>query len=215
MRHFKHVGLSTAIGLAALLACSQPASAFSSTGAVSMQATQLIARQTQTSFIDVDGSSGPSQGDEIVVSGDLLRNSVPVGNYGEVCTMTRTAPDDEFDLQCTGSLLLAEGDITFQGRFTSTAAAPATSSSRSPEAPGSTAKPPATSKPSTSVPQIRSSTSTSATDTVGDASPSGSATSPAVPLPRPSAHDSAENSTRSRPFSRLASNPRSLVHGRP
>ncbi|WP_329167159.1 dirigent protein (plasmid) [Streptomyces sp. NBC_01717] len=124
MRHFKHVGLSTAIGLAALLACSQPASAFSSTGAVSMQATQLIARQTQTSFIDVDGSSGPSQGDEIVVSGDLLRNSVPVGNYGEVCTMTRTAPDDEFDLQCTGSLLLAEGDITFQGRFTSTAAGP-------------------------------------------------------------------------------------------
>ncbi|MGW3738964.1 allene oxide cyclase barrel-like domain-containing protein [Streptomyces sp. NPDC005148] len=124
MRHFKHVGLSAAMGLTALLACSQPAWAFSSTGAVSMQATQLIARQTQMSFIDADGSSGPSQGDEIVVSGDLLRNSVPVGNYGEVCTMTRTAPADEFDLQCAGSLLLAEGDIAFQGRFTVTAAGP-------------------------------------------------------------------------------------------
>ncbi|WP_030977170.1 MULTISPECIES: allene oxide cyclase barrel-like domain-containing protein [unclassified Streptomyces] len=124
MRHFKRVGLSAAIGLAALLACSQPASAFSSTSVVSMQAAQLIARQTQSSFIDVDGSSGPSQGDEIVVSGDLLRNSVPVGNYGEVCTMTRTAPADEFDLQCAGSLFLAEGDITFQGRFTVTAAGP-------------------------------------------------------------------------------------------
>ncbi|MET7552509.1 hypothetical protein ABZS95_43695 [Streptomyces sp. NPDC005479] len=124
MRLFKHVGLSAGIGLAALLACSQPASAVSGTGAVSMQAAQLIARQGQMSFIDVDGSSGPSQGDEIVVSGDLLRNSVPVGNYGEVCTMTRTAPADEFDLQCAGSLFLAEGDITFQGRFTVTAAGP-------------------------------------------------------------------------------------------
>ena len=71
MRHFKRVGLGAAIGLAALLACSLPASAFSGTAAVSMQAAQLIARQTQMSSLDVDGSSGPSQGDEIVVSGDL------------------------------------------------------------------------------------------------------------------------------------------------
>ncbi|MFI6849666.1 dirigent protein [Kitasatospora sp. NPDC050467] len=76
------------------------------------------------SSIDVDGSSGPSQGDEIVVSGDLISGSTTVGNYGEVCTLTRTAPLDEFDLQCAGSLSLLQGQITFQGRFTVTAAGP-------------------------------------------------------------------------------------------
>lgn len=38
--------------------------------------------------------------------------------------MTRTALADEFDLQCAGSLFLAKADITFQGRFTVTAAGP-------------------------------------------------------------------------------------------
>ncbi|WP_260848722.1 dirigent protein [Streptomyces sp. SLBN-118] len=88
------------------------------------QVFQLVARQTQISSIDVDGSSGPSQGDELVVSGDLLRDSATVGNFGEVCTTTRTAPGDEFDLQCAGSLSLTQGQITFQGRFNVTAAGP-------------------------------------------------------------------------------------------
>ncbi|MFI6448035.1 hypothetical protein [Kitasatospora sp. NPDC050543] len=128
MRPFKHLGLSAATGLAALLVCSSPASAVSDTGPApeseAKEVFQLIARQTQISNIDVDGSSGPSQGDEIVVSGDLLLGSATVGNYGEVCTLTRTAPLDEFDLQCAGSLSLIQGQITFQGRFTVTAAGP-------------------------------------------------------------------------------------------
>ncbi|MEU9013578.1 hypothetical protein AB0D12_28215 [Streptomyces sp. NPDC048479] len=124
MRHFKHVGLSAATGLVALLVCSHPASASSSTGPGPENVHQLIARQTQISSIDVDGSSGPSQGDEFVVSGNLIHGSATVGNFGEVCTITRTAPADEFDLQCVGSLTLTEGQITFQGRFTVTAAGP-------------------------------------------------------------------------------------------
>nr|WP_254708059.1 hypothetical protein [Streptomyces lunaelactis] len=71
---------------------------------------ELVARQTQIS--------------EIVVSGDLIFGSATVGNFGEVCTMTRTAPLDEFDLQCAGSLTLAQGQITFQGQFTVTGAGP-------------------------------------------------------------------------------------------
>ncbi|NUK72019.1 hypothetical protein HRW23_27335 [Streptomyces lunaelactis] len=118
--------VSAATGLAALLVCSHPASASSSTTPVPEPEAvfELVARQTQISSIDVDGSSGPSQGDEIVVSGDLIFGSATVGNFGEVCTMTRTAPLDEFDLQCAGSLTLAQGQITFQGQFTVTGAGP-------------------------------------------------------------------------------------------
>lgn len=126
MRYFKHAALSAATGMAALLFCSQPASA-ATAGADPFpkeEVFQLIAKQTQGSFIDVDGSSGPSQGDEFVISGDLLRGSVPIGTYGEVCTLTRTAPADEFDLQCVGELALPQGQLTVQGRFTVTAAGP-------------------------------------------------------------------------------------------
>ncbi|WP_405623831.1 dirigent protein [Streptomyces sp. NBC_00076] len=128
MRHFKHVGLSAATGLAALLVCSHPALASSNpapertTGRE--RVVQLIAKQTQASSIDVDGSSGPSQGDELVISGDLLFFNNTIGTFGEVCTMTRTAPLDEFDLLCAGSLSLTQGQITFQGRFTVTSAGP-------------------------------------------------------------------------------------------
>ncbi|MFF4230089.1 hypothetical protein [Streptomyces sp. NPDC001820] len=124
MRHFKHVGLSAATGLAALLVCSHPASASSSTGPENERVFQLVARQTQSSSIDVDRSSRPSQGDEFIVSGDLLLEGSKVGNFGDVCTITRTAPGDEVDLQCVGSLSLSPGQITFQGRFTTTAAGP-------------------------------------------------------------------------------------------
>ncbi|GGT22232.1 hypothetical protein GCM10010271_26980 [Streptomyces kurssanovii] len=129
MRHFKHVGLSAATGLAALLVCSHPASASSTTGheprPPKEEVFQLVAKQTQGSgFIDVDGSSGPSQGDEIVTTGDLFADATAVGDYGQICTLTRTAPGDEFDMQCAGSLALAEGQITLDGRFTVTSAGP-------------------------------------------------------------------------------------------
>lgn len=125
MRHFKHVSLSTAAGLAALLLCSHPASAAASSSGGKEEVYELVAKQTQGSgFIDVDGSSGPSQGDEIVTTGDLFVGATAVGSYGQVCTLTRTAPGDEFDLQCVGSFALAPGQITAQGRFTVTSAGP-------------------------------------------------------------------------------------------
>ncbi|MCW7942295.1 hypothetical protein AAW14_09595 [Streptomyces hygroscopicus] len=77
---------------------------------------QLVARSTQVNSIDL-APSGASQGDEIVISGILLRQDVPVGTYGEVCTVTRTGPMDDFDLQCVGTFTLDQGQITVQGRF--------------------------------------------------------------------------------------------------
>ncbi|MEU0397650.1 hypothetical protein ABZ208_33755 [Streptomyces sp. NPDC006208] len=74
--------------------------------------------------MDVDGSSDSSQGDEFVITGDLLLDNAAVGTYGQICTLTRTAPGDEFDMQCTASLSLPQGQITAEGRFTVTSAGP-------------------------------------------------------------------------------------------
>lgn len=124
MRHFRRVCSSAAIGFAALLACAYPASAAGEPTPGHEEVVELVARQTQGSFVDVDGSSGPSQGDEFVVSGELFHDTEKVGTYGQVCTLTRVAPADEFDLLCEGSLTFPLGQITAQGRFTVTAAGP-------------------------------------------------------------------------------------------
>jgi hypothetical protein len=125
---FKRIALGAATGFAALVFCPHPASAVTATSSDHYlpreEVFRLTAQQTQGSFIDVDGSSGPSQGDEFVVSGNLLRGGVTVGTYSEICTLTRTAPADEFDLQCAGDLALPLGQLTIQGRFTVTGAGP-------------------------------------------------------------------------------------------
>ncbi|WP_436843547.1 allene oxide cyclase barrel-like domain-containing protein [Streptomyces sioyaensis] len=126
MRHFnvKHIALSAATGIAALLFCPQPASA-ATDHYPREEVFQLTAQQTQGNFIDVDGSSGPSQGDEFVITGNLLSSGVPVGTYSQICTLTRTAPADEFDLQCAADLALPPlGQLTVEGRFTVTSAGP-------------------------------------------------------------------------------------------
>ncbi|MFI0907134.1 hypothetical protein ACH4TE_27000 [Streptomyces sioyaensis] len=129
MRHFnvKRIALSAATGIAALLFCPQTASAATGTAGDHYpreEVFQLTAQQTQGTFVDVDGSSGPSQGDEFVISGNLLRGGVPVGTYSQICTLTRTAPADEFDLQCAADLALPLGQLTVAGRFTVTGAGP-------------------------------------------------------------------------------------------
>lgn len=130
MRHFnaKGLALSAATGFMALIFCAQPASAVAGSGGghypPGEEVFQLTAQQTQGTFVDVDGSSGPSLGDEFVVSGNLLRGSTAVGTYSEICTLTRTAPADEFDLQCAADLALPQGQLTVQGRFTVTSAGP-------------------------------------------------------------------------------------------
>lgn len=125
MRHFKHIGLGVATGLVVLLGGAYPASA-SDGGGTGRSVFRLTATQTQAASIDVDGSSGPSQGDEFVTSGNLLHGSTIVGTYGEICTITRTAPLDEFDLQCAGTFSLPQGQLTAQGRFTVTSSGPGT-----------------------------------------------------------------------------------------
>ncbi|GAO11039.1 hypothetical protein NCG97_01190 [Streptomyces lydicamycinicus] len=72
----------------------------------------------------MDGSSGPSKRDEFVISGNLSRGGVPVGTYSQICTLTRTAPADEFDLQSAADLALPLGQLTVQGRLTAIGAGP-------------------------------------------------------------------------------------------
>lgn len=125
MRHFKQVVLSAATGLSALLFCAHPASAATAAdSAPRSDVFQLIAKTTDANWVDVDGSGGTSAGDELVVSGDLFRGSTQVGTFGEVCTMTRVAANDEADLLCAVDLLLSQGQLTLQGRFTITSAGP-------------------------------------------------------------------------------------------
>ncbi|MEU0841841.1 hypothetical protein ABZ370_20565 [Streptomyces sp. NPDC005962] len=88
------------------------------------QVFDLVARQTQSSFVDV-GTPGPSQGDAFIISGDLLQGAATVGTFGEVCTLTRVGPAvDSFDQQCVVTFVLPDGDITIQGLISITAAGP-------------------------------------------------------------------------------------------
>ncbi|MDX3232157.1 allene oxide cyclase barrel-like domain-containing protein [Streptomyces sp. ME19-01-6] len=124
MHHLKRAGLSVVTGLAALVACAVPASAL---GGDDLDPSRretvfhLLTQPTQQTSLDFDGP-GASQGDELIISGNVLRDGQPVGTFSEVCTLTRVEPVDESDLLCQGTLVLPQGQITFQGRFTITAA---------------------------------------------------------------------------------------------
>ncbi|WP_432093021.1 allene oxide cyclase barrel-like domain-containing protein [Streptomyces sp. bgisy100] len=122
MRNSKFLGLSAATALAAVVTgvSAAPAAASQNTRELVFR---LISKQTQLSYVDV-GNPGPSQGDEFVSSSDLYRGSTKVGDQGGVCTLTRTAPNDEFDEQCVNSLALPGGQLTAQGRLTATNAGP-------------------------------------------------------------------------------------------
>ncbi|UXY21615.1 dirigent protein [Streptomyces cynarae] len=123
MQPIKRRSLGVAVGTAIAFACASPATAAGSSGpgVPREEVFQLVARSTQTSSVDVN-PSGPSQGDEFVISGELLNQGATVGTYGEVCTLTRVGPVDHFDLQCVASFTLAQGQITVQGRFSVTPA---------------------------------------------------------------------------------------------
>ncbi|WP_338672057.1 hypothetical protein V1460_03500 [Streptomyces sp. SCSIO 30461] len=84
----------------------------------------LVARTAQNTFIDIDDSGGLSQGDEFINGGTLLRADEEVGTYGEVCTLTRTAPGDEYDMQCLATLKLPRGSLTLQSLITFTGTDP-------------------------------------------------------------------------------------------
>lgn len=124
MRHVKRLGLGTLTALAAAFYCSPLASA-ATPGPLHGQEEvfNLTARPTQTNFVDV-APPGNSQGDELIVTGNLFRSNTTVGRFDEVCTVTRTGPMDTSDLLCQLTLSLAKGQITVQGVFTITSAGP-------------------------------------------------------------------------------------------
>jgi hypothetical protein len=169
MRHFAHLGLSAAATMAALV-CASPASAAApapgsgghSPNSAREEVFELVARSTQASSIDVN-PSGSSQGDQLVVSGDLLRNSAVVGSFNEVCTLTRNdLATDTGTEQCQVTLTLPDGHITVQGA--PPRPAPATSRSRSPEARGAIGRLTASSTPSMAIMRTPRSPSTSSAD---------------------------------------------------
>ena len=64
--------------------------------------------------IDV-GAPGLSLGDEVVFSGNLLRNGQQVGRIGVVCTFVSTQNADRVEAQCPTTSILPGGQITIQG----------------------------------------------------------------------------------------------------
>jgi hypothetical protein len=64
--------------------------------------------------IDV-GAPGFSLGDEVVFSGNLLRNGEQVGRIGVVCSFVSTANADRVEAQCPTTSILPGGQITTQG----------------------------------------------------------------------------------------------------
>jgi hypothetical protein len=61
------------------------------------------------------GAAGFSLGDEVVFSGNLLRNGQQVGRVGVVCTFVSTADAARVEAQCPTTSILPGGQITTQG----------------------------------------------------------------------------------------------------
>jgi hypothetical protein len=61
------------------------------------------------------GAPGFSLGDEVVFSGNLLRNGEQVGRVGVVCTFVSTQNAARVEAQCPGTATLPGGQIAVQG----------------------------------------------------------------------------------------------------
>ncbi|MFF4653664.1 hypothetical protein [Streptomyces sp. NPDC001380] len=71
---------------------------------------RLVARQTQSAFVDL-GRKGVSLGDERVIAEDLYQGDRKIGDHSVVCTYVHLAPDA---LQCVGAFALPQGQIAGQ-----------------------------------------------------------------------------------------------------
>jgi hypothetical protein len=92
-----------------------PASTSSGHGHGHTQTIRLLAVFTEFDpNIDV-GASGFSLGDEVVFSGNLLRNGQQLGRIGVVCTFVSTANAARVEAQCPTTSILPGGQITTQG----------------------------------------------------------------------------------------------------
>jgi hypothetical protein len=89
---------------------------------------------TDTQVTDLDlGDPGPSAGDRFIVFGTVLWNGEPAGMGGYECVtmLFRPGPDpngppEAATDQCTGSVLLAQGQLTAQGLVDRTGPVPVT-----------------------------------------------------------------------------------------
>jgi hypothetical protein len=99
----------------ALGSSSQGAASTSSGHADKQQTIRVLAVFTEFDpNIDL-GAAGFSLGDEVVFSGNLLRNGEQVGRVGVVCTFVSTANADRVEAQCPATATLPGGQITVQG----------------------------------------------------------------------------------------------------
>jgi hypothetical protein len=98
------------------LGSSSPGAASTASGSADDQQTiRVLAVFTEFDpNIDV-GASGFSLGDEVVFSGNLLRNGEQVGRVGVVCTFVSTANAARVEAQCPTTSILPGGQITTQG----------------------------------------------------------------------------------------------------
>jgi hypothetical protein len=79
------------------------------------QTLRLTATENQSEYMD-NGTSGPSLGDQLVISETLHKNGREVGTSGIVCTVTEvTPPYDVITFHCAATLSLRRGQITIQG----------------------------------------------------------------------------------------------------
>ena len=86
-----------------------------STSSDNQQTIRVLAVFTEfDANIDV-GAPGFSLGDEVVFSGNLLRNGQQVGRIGVVCTFVSTANAARVEAQCPTTSILPGGQITTQG----------------------------------------------------------------------------------------------------
>jgi hypothetical protein len=116
----KRLGIAGAViaVMALVVGAVSPALGSSSQGAASRSSDQTI--RVIAMFTEFDpnidvGAPGFSLGDEVVFSGNLLRNGKQVGRVGVVCTFVSTANADRVEAQCPTTSILPGGQITTQG----------------------------------------------------------------------------------------------------
>jgi hypothetical protein len=120
----KRLGLLGAViaVMALVVGAVSPALGSSSQGATSTASGHAKGRTIRViaMFTEFDpnidlGAPGFSLGDEVVFSGNLLRNGQRVGRVGVVCTFVSVANPDRVEAQCPTTSILPGGQITTQG----------------------------------------------------------------------------------------------------
>jgi Allene oxide cyclase barrel like domain len=112
--------LGAAIAVAALVVGVAIPAAGSSGQAGKNRTFRVTATVTEVSQIDL-GAPGPSLGDEIVFSGELLQGGQQIGHQGAVCTTVSLQRQED---QCNATYSFGGGQITAQAVFILGSAAP-------------------------------------------------------------------------------------------